>query len=241
KEKIPPNERERDGPANPGPGDACQQIFLAQDKHTTGLRREFTFVHAQSTNGGRYSFRANTWRGTMGRRKVEMKRIEDKSSRQVTFSKRRGGLMKKARELSVLCGVDVGVVVFSCSGKLYDFCSGTDRSVQIVFHQPTMVVFALLTTQTKSHFTALNDYGFQVNPLRYKSCCQPEGKDTGVHEAETQLMMDSIVTLNEEEEKTRAENEFLKHQILTMQKDINRNELPRNHSCPKHTALYFLG
>ncbi|KAK2993301.1 hypothetical protein RJ640_000016 [Escallonia rubra] len=65
----------------------------------------------------------------MGRRKVEMKRIEDKSSRQVTFSKRRGGLMKKARELSVLCGVDVGVVVFSCSGKLYDFCSGTDRSV----------------------------------------------------------------------------------------------------------------
>ncbi|KAK3035866.1 hypothetical protein RJ639_033003 [Escallonia herrerae] len=65
----------------------------------------------------------------MGRRKVEMKRIEDKSSRQVTFSKRRGGLMKKARELSVLCGVDVGVVVFSCRGKLYDFCSGTYRSV----------------------------------------------------------------------------------------------------------------
>ncbi|KAK3033347.1 hypothetical protein RJ639_034397 [Escallonia herrerae] len=65
----------------------------------------------------------------MGRRRVEMKRIEDKSSRQVTFSKRRGGLMKKARELSVLCGVDVSVVVFSCRGKLYDFCSGTDRSV----------------------------------------------------------------------------------------------------------------
>ncbi|KAD3641825.1 hypothetical protein E3N88_31049 [Mikania micrantha] len=38
----------------------------------------------------------------MGRRKLEMKRIEDKSSRLVTFSKRRSGLVKKARHLSVL-------------------------------------------------------------------------------------------------------------------------------------------
>ncbi|XP_039156193.1 MADS-box transcription factor 23-like [Eucalyptus grandis] len=48
----------------------------------------------------------------MGRRKVEIRRIADKSSRQVTFSKRRGGLMKKARELAVLCDVDVALVVF---------------------------------------------------------------------------------------------------------------------------------
>ncbi|KAL9267903.1 MADS-box transcription factor 29-like protein [Drosera capensis] len=61
----------------------------------------------------------------MGRRKVEMKRIEDKSSRQVTFSKRRGGLMKKAKELSVLCDVQIAVVVFSSSGRLYEFCSHT--------------------------------------------------------------------------------------------------------------------
>ncbi|XP_048132047.1 MADS-box protein 04g005320-like isoform X2 [Rhodamnia argentea] len=59
----------------------------------------------------------------MGRRKVEIRRIADKSSRQVTFSKRRGGLMKKARELSVLCDVDVALVVFSSRGKLYEFCS----------------------------------------------------------------------------------------------------------------------
>ncbi|KAF8018406.1 hypothetical protein BT93_H3328 [Corymbia citriodora subsp. variegata] len=60
----------------------------------------------------------------MGRRKVEIRRIADKSSRQVTFSKRRGGLMKKARELAVLCDVDVALVVFSSRGKLYEFCSG---------------------------------------------------------------------------------------------------------------------
>ncbi|KAI3709032.1 hypothetical protein L2E82_38740 [Cichorium intybus] len=63
----------------------------------------------------------------MGRRKLEMKRIDDKNSRQVTFSKRRTGLIKKARELSVLCDVDVAVVVFSSPGKLYEYCSsGTD-------------------------------------------------------------------------------------------------------------------
>ncbi|KAJ8759063.1 hypothetical protein K2173_003301 [Erythroxylum novogranatense] len=60
----------------------------------------------------------------MGRRKVEMKRIEDKSSRQVTFSKRRNGLIKKALELSVLCDAKVAVLVFSSRGKLYQFSKG---------------------------------------------------------------------------------------------------------------------
>ncbi|KAB2635346.1 transcription factor CAULIFLOWER A-like [Pyrus ussuriensis x Pyrus communis] len=60
----------------------------------------------------------------MGRGKVQLKRIDDKIRRQVTFSKRRTGLMKKARELSVLCGVEVGLVIFSPKGRLYEFCSG---------------------------------------------------------------------------------------------------------------------
>ncbi|PWA95314.1 flowering locus C-like protein, splicing variant 2 [Artemisia annua] len=61
----------------------------------------------------------------MGRRKLEIKLIEDKNSRQVTFSKRRTGLMKKARQLSVLCDVDIAVVVFSSRGKLYESSSGS--------------------------------------------------------------------------------------------------------------------
>uniref|UniRef100_A0A803L1A5 MADS-box domain-containing protein n=1 Tax=Chenopodium quinoa TaxID=63459 RepID=A0A803L1A5_CHEQI len=69
----------------------------------------------------------------MGRRKIEMKRIEDKSSRQVTFSKRRSGLIKKARELSVLCDVDVAVLVFSNRGRLYEFVSGSSSSSRLVF------------------------------------------------------------------------------------------------------------
>lgn len=60
----------------------------------------------------------------MGRGKVELKKIEDKANRQVTFSKRRPGLMKKAKELSVLCDVDVAVHIFSNRGKMFQFHSG---------------------------------------------------------------------------------------------------------------------
>ncbi|KAK9675376.1 hypothetical protein RND81_11G004100 [Saponaria officinalis] len=64
----------------------------------------------------------------MGRRKIEIKKIEDKSSRQVTFSKRRSGLIKKAREISTLCDVDVAVIVFSSRGRLYQSFSSSSPS-----------------------------------------------------------------------------------------------------------------
>ncbi|XVF08681.1 hypothetical protein REPUB_Repub07fG0024300 [Reevesia pubescens] len=66
----------------------------------------------------------------MGRGKVELKRIEKPTSRQVTFSKRRNGLLKKAFELSILCDAEVGLLIFSSSGKLYQFASqDMDRTI----------------------------------------------------------------------------------------------------------------
>ncbi|XWS36851.1 hypothetical protein CRYUN_Cryun20dG0121200 [Craigia yunnanensis] len=59
----------------------------------------------------------------MGRGRVELKRIENKINRQVTFAKRRNGLLKKAYELSVLCDAEVALIIFSTRGKLYEFCS----------------------------------------------------------------------------------------------------------------------
>nr|QIZ31301.1 transcription factor CAULIFLOWER [Larix kaempferi] len=61
----------------------------------------------------------------MGRGKIELKKIESTSNRQVTFSKRRSGLLKKAQELSVLCDAEVGVIIFSNTGRLYDFSSSS--------------------------------------------------------------------------------------------------------------------
>jgi MADS-box transcription factor, plant len=59
----------------------------------------------------------------MGRGKIVIKRIDNSASRQVTFSKRRKGLLKKARELSILCDVEVGVIIFSNTGRLYEYAS----------------------------------------------------------------------------------------------------------------------
>ncbi|XP_078177199.1 agamous-like MADS-box protein AGL104 isoform X2 [Carex rostrata] len=62
----------------------------------------------------------------MGRVKVPIAKIQNTTTRQVTFSKRRSGLIKKAYELSVLCDIDVALIMFSPSGKLSHF-SGRRR------------------------------------------------------------------------------------------------------------------
>ncbi|XP_042430428.1 truncated transcription factor CAULIFLOWER A-like [Zingiber officinale] len=61
----------------------------------------------------------------MGRGRVEVRRIENKINRQVTFSKRKAGLLKKAYELSVLCDVELSLIIFSSRGKLFDFSTAS--------------------------------------------------------------------------------------------------------------------
>nr|ASZ79978.1 MADS75-2 [Bambusa multiplex] len=65
-----------------------------------------------------------------GRQRIPMRRIEKEESRQVTFSKRRNGIYKKASELSMLCGAHI--VVFSSAGRAYVF---GDPSVNYILHQ----------------------------------------------------------------------------------------------------------
>jgi hypothetical protein len=65
----------------------------------------------------------------MGRGKIAIQRIDNRTNRQVTFSKRRSGLMKKARELGILCDADVGLIVFSCTGRLYEFSNTSMKSL----------------------------------------------------------------------------------------------------------------
>ncbi|QHO43880.1 uncharacterized protein DS421_5g166480 [Arachis hypogaea] len=62
----------------------------------------------------------------MVRGKIEMKRIENATSRQVTFSKRRSGLLKKAHELSVLCDAQIALIIFSQSGRLFEYSSTSE-------------------------------------------------------------------------------------------------------------------
>ncbi|KAJ8633372.1 hypothetical protein MRB53_026708 [Persea americana] len=64
----------------------------------------------------------------MGRGKIEIKRIENTTNRQVTFCKRRNGLLKKAYELSVLCDAEVALIVFSTRGRLYEYASNSVKA-----------------------------------------------------------------------------------------------------------------
>ncbi|XVF25571.1 hypothetical protein REPUB_Repub13aG0223400 [Reevesia pubescens] len=64
----------------------------------------------------------------MGRGKIEIKRIENTTNRQVTFCKRRNGLLKKAYELSVLCDAEVALIVFSTRGRLYEYSNNSVKT-----------------------------------------------------------------------------------------------------------------
>uniref|UniRef100_D3XL44 APETALA3-like protein n=1 Tax=Euptelea pleiosperma TaxID=106141 RepID=D3XL44_9MAGN len=67
----------------------------------------------------------------MGRGKIEIKRIENSTNRQVTYSKRRAGIMKKAQELTVLCDAEVSLIMFSNTGKLFEFISPSTSTKKI--------------------------------------------------------------------------------------------------------------
>lgn len=65
----------------------------------------------------------------MTRRKIQIKKIDDTIARQVTFSKRRRGLFKKAYELSTLCDAEIALMVFSASGKLFEYSNSSMEQV----------------------------------------------------------------------------------------------------------------
>ncbi|XP_044511517.1 uncharacterized protein LOC123229664 [Mangifera indica] len=88
----------------------------------------------------------------MGRVKLEIKRIENNTNRQVTFSKRRNGLIKKAYELSILCDIDIALIMFSPSGRLSHF-SGKKR-IEDVFSR-----YVNLPDQEREHALIFPDQG----------------------------------------------------------------------------------
>ncbi|XVE83066.1 hypothetical protein DITRI_Ditri16bG0057100 [Diplodiscus trichospermus] len=65
----------------------------------------------------------------MAREKIQIKKIDNTTARQVTFSKRRRGLFKKAEELSILCDADVALIVFSSTGKLFEYASSSMKEI----------------------------------------------------------------------------------------------------------------
>nr|BAG68950.1 APETALA3 like protein [Hydrangea macrophylla] len=67
----------------------------------------------------------------MGRGRIEIKRIENPTNRQVTYSKRRNGIIKKAQELTVLCDAKVSLIMISTTGKFHEYTSPSTTTKQI--------------------------------------------------------------------------------------------------------------
>lgn len=85
----------------------------------------------------------------MGRGKVELKKIENPTNRQVTFSKRRMGLFKKANELAILCDAQIGVIIFSGSGRMYEYSSPTWRCISVLFYLISYVLLVMVIFEGK--------------------------------------------------------------------------------------------
>jgi len=102
-----------------------------------------------------------------GRQKIEMKKMSNESHLQVTFSKRRSGLFKKASELCTLCGADAALVVFSPSGKVFSFGHPNldtviDRYLSLVPPQNNDTM-QLIEAHRNAHVRELNAQMTQIN------------------------------------------------------------------------------
>ena len=83
-------------------------------------------LHSNGTPPTTKSTNNNTGTATkkvMGRKKINITRISDERTRQVTFTKRKFGLMKKAYELSVLCGCEIALMIFNSNDRLFQYAS----------------------------------------------------------------------------------------------------------------------
>ncbi|XP_035484060.2 myocyte-specific enhancer factor 2A-like isoform X2 [Scophthalmus maximus] len=102
----------------------------------------------------------------MGRKKIQITRIVDERNRQVTFMKRKFGLMKKAYELSVLCDCEIALIIFNSSNKLFQYAS-TDMDKVLLKY----------TEYNEPHESRTNsDIVEALNKKEHRGCDSPDGE-----------------------------------------------------------------
>jgi len=87
----------------------------------------------------------------MGRKKIRIERIKDERNRQVTFTKRKNGLMKKAMELSVLCDCDIALVIVNSNNKAFQYSSSAkDGEIESVLEKYRKAAMKKVTTSNNN-------------------------------------------------------------------------------------------
>ncbi|XP_051144283.1 MADS-box transcription factor ANR1-like isoform X2 [Andrographis paniculata] len=167
----------------------------------------------------------------MGRGKIVIRRIDNSTSRQVTFSKRRSGLMKKAKELSILCDAEVGLIIFSSTGKLYDFSNSSLRSVTERYKKIKQEQYHLLnpaTSEIKLWQREATSLGQQLQYLQARHRCLL-GEEltclsiTDLQNLETQLDMSlkSESTLNDEIKELDRQGSLIQRKNMELHKNLS--------------------
>ncbi|XP_066369900.1 MADS-box transcription factor 5-like isoform X2 [Miscanthus floridulus] len=170
----------------------------------------------------------------MGRGKVELKRIENKISRQVTFAKRRNGLLKKAYELSVLCDAEVALIIFSSRGRLFEFSTSSCmyktleryRTCNFASEASAPLEAELnnyqeyLKLKTRVEFlqtTQRNLLGEDLDPLNVKELEQLENQIEislkHIRSSKNQQMLDQLFDLKRKEQQLQDANKDLRRKI----------------------------
>ncbi|KAL5760368.1 hypothetical protein ACOSP7_018883 [Xanthoceras sorbifolium] len=194
----------------------------------------------------------------MGRGKIEIKRIENANSRQVTFSKRRAGLLKKAQELSVLCDAEVAVIIFSNTGKLFEFSSSGMKRTLSRYNkclnftetavteykaekQDTKEVDGLKDEIAKLQTKQLRLLGKDLNGLSLKELQLLEQElNEGlllVKEKKEQLLMEQLEQSRLQEQRATLENETLRRQVEELRGFFPSTDC----SVPTYLEYYPLG
>ncbi|KAJ6893767.1 hypothetical protein NC652_027743 [Populus alba x Populus x berolinensis] len=137
----------------------------------------------------------------LGRGKVEIKRIENTTNRQVTFCKRRNGLLKKAYELSVLCDAEVALIVFSSRGRLYEY-SNNRYILSSSAHEFSMLQALFKCSQLDSvtawqrqPITGSTKLSVKSTIERYKKACADSSNNGSVSEANAQFYQQEAAKL----------------------------------------------
>ncbi|TYI58747.1 hypothetical protein E1A91_D11G382600v1 [Gossypium mustelinum] len=178
----------------------------------------------------------------MGRGKIEIKKIENLNSRQVTFSKRRNGLLKKAKELSILCDAEVGVIIFSSTGKVYQWSSTSmehtlsrynkgieeDHSQEHPFdeQQAEKLQGIEVNTMKQEYLRLHTEYILCYLDLNLED--QLNEGIASVERQKEQILMEQLKRSRLQEQKTIMENEDLRKQVEELRQKGSSNILELN-------------
>ncbi|KAL9685020.1 hypothetical protein QQ045_022466 [Rhodiola kirilowii] len=173
----------------------------------------------------------------MVRQKIQIKKIDNITARQVTFSKRRRGLFKKAHELATLCDAEIALLVFSATGKLFQYSNSSVKQVierrrlhsenKEVVDQPSLELqlesstHAMLSTELSEKTNELRKLkGEHLQGLSLEDLEQLEKSlEAGlvrVVETKGEKAQNEITALRQKEVELMEENERLRIQLESM-------------------------